>query len=119
MLAVSPLSVLLVEDEVLIRMMIGEMIDELGHRVVAEAGNIAAALPLATTAEFDLAILDINLNGASILPVAGIIEARSLPFFFASGYAATGLPEPFHNRPILRKPFVIEKLDQVIRGLVR
>ena len=56
-------SVLLVEDEVLIRMMIADMIEELGHVVVAEAGNIQSALDLAKTADFQLAILDVNVAG--------------------------------------------------------
>jgi DNA-binding response OmpR family regulator len=118
-IAVLRLSVFLAEDEVLIRMMIIEMIDALGHHVVAEAGTIVEATPLAESAKFDLAILDINLKGESILPVAQIIEARRVPILFASGYRVTGLPEPFHDRPILRKPFAVGRLDEVIRGLVR
>jgi hypothetical protein len=74
---------------------------------------------LAATATFDLAILDINLEGQSILPVAQIIEARGLPFLLASGYASMGLPQPFHDRPILRKPFVIETLGQFIRRIAK
>jgi CheY-like chemotaxis protein len=114
-----PLSVFLVEDEVLIRMMISEMINELGHRVVAEAGSVAEAAQIAASGEFDLAILDINLKGDSVLPVVRMIEARRLPFLFASGYGATGLPAPFHDRPIVRKPFARKSLDEAIRGLVR
>jgi DNA-binding response OmpR family regulator len=114
-----PLSIFLVEDEVLIRMMIIDMIDELGHHVVAEAGSVAEATPIAASEKFDLAILDINLRGESILPVARLIEARHMPFLFASGYTATGLPQPFHDRPILRKPFAVKKLDEAIRDLVR
>ena len=116
--AVQPLAIFLVEDEVLIRMMIAEMLDQLGHCVVAEAGSIAAATPIAASEKFDLAILDINLRGESVLPVARLIEARGVPFVFASGYTATGLPQPFHDRPILRKPFAVNKLDEVIRELV-
>jgi CheY-like chemotaxis protein len=56
-------SVFLVEDDALTRMMIAEMVEELGHRVAAEAGNIDAAEPLTRTAEFDLGILDINIEG--------------------------------------------------------
>ncbi len=55
-------SIFLVEDEALIRMMLAEMVEELGHRVVAEAGNIVAGQALAETAIFDLAILDINIG---------------------------------------------------------
>ena len=72
-------SIFLVEDKALIRMMLVEMIEELGHRVVAEAGNIQDAQVLAETAIFDLAILDINIAGSSIVPVAEIIDRRGLP----------------------------------------
>jgi CheY-like chemotaxis protein len=92
---VRPAFIFLVEDEVLIRMMLSEMMDELGHVVVAEAGSIEAARPLAETAEFDVAILDINIDGLNIQPVAEIIERRGLPFLFVSGYGVYGLPEPF------------------------
>jgi CheY-like chemotaxis protein len=59
-------SIFLVEDEALIRMMLADMIEELGHRVVAEAGNVEDGRALAETAIFDLAILDINIAGRSI-----------------------------------------------------
>jgi CheY-like chemotaxis protein len=72
-------SIFLVEDEILIRMMLAEMVEELGHRVVAEAGNIKDGQVLAGSAVFDLALLDINLAGRCISPVAEIIARRDLP----------------------------------------
>jgi len=75
----------LVEDEALLRMMTAEMLEELGHRVVAEAGTISVAEPLARNAEFDLAVLDINVAGTNIAPIAQIIADRGLPFIFISG----------------------------------
>jgi CheY-like chemotaxis protein len=107
-------SVLLVEDETLIRMMIADMVEELGHTVVAEAGNITDALRLAKTANFGIAIFDINVGGDRIEPVAEIINGRHLPFVFASGYGAAGLPVKFRDRPVLRKPFVIQKLGEAL-----
>ena len=107
-------SVLLVEDEVLIRMMISDMLAELGHRVIAEAGSIDEALPIAASAEFGLAILDVNLNGAKITPVAGVIKARNLPIIFATGYGFAGLPEDFSNYLALQKPFQVEALAKAI-----
>ena len=56
-------SAFLVEDEAMIRMMIADMLEELGYNVAAEAGEIGEALRLAETAEFDFAILDVNING--------------------------------------------------------
>jgi CheY-like chemotaxis protein len=88
-------SMFLVEDEALIRMMLADMVEELGHRVAAEAGNIQDAQVLAETAVFDLAILDINIAGSSIVPVAEIIDRRGLPFLFISGYGAAARPEAF------------------------
>jgi CheY-like chemotaxis protein len=109
-------SVLLVEDEALIRMMFAGMIEELGHTVVAEAGNIADALNHAKSADFSVAILDINLAGYRIDPVAEIIDGRGLPFIFASGYGSKGLPEKFCDRPVLQKPFLTERLGKAIEA---
>jgi len=111
-------SFFLVEDEALIRMMIADMIEELGHRVAAEAGTIDKALSLARNCEFDAAILDVNLNGANIAPVAEIIAARKIPFLFASGYDIDGMPEAFMDRPGLHKPFHIKELDRMVRSLL-
>lgn len=95
-------------------MMTAEMLEELGHRVVAEAGTISAAEPLARNAEFDLALLDINIGGANIAPIEHIIADRGLPFIFVSGYGSEGRPQPFQDRPALRKPFLIESLSEMI-----
>ena len=68
-------SVFLVEDEVMIRMMVADMLDELGYSVAAEAGEINEAIKLAQSTEFDIAILDVNVNGKMISPVAELIKA--------------------------------------------
>lgn len=107
-------NVFLVEDEALIRMMIAEMVEELGHRVAAEAGNVDEATSLARTGNFDFAVLDVNLAGRSVSPVAEILESRRVPFIFASGYGATGLPQPFTERRVLRKPFLVGQLREEI-----
>jgi DNA-binding response OmpR family regulator len=111
-------SFFLAEDEALIRMMLTDMIEEIGHRVAAEAGTIDKALSLASNGEFDVAILDVNLDGANIAPVAEIIAARKIPFLFVSGYGAERRPEAFMDRPGLRKPFQIEELDRTVRSLL-
>ena len=107
-------SVFIVEDEALIRMMIIQMLEELGHRVVAEAGSLTEGLPLAETAEFDLALLDINVGGYNSESIAQIVERRGLPILFVTGYTSTGLPPPFSGRPVLQKPFRIEVLKEAI-----
>lgn len=108
-------SVLVVEDEALIRLMLVDMLEEgLGHRVVAEAGSVPEGKSLAENAEFDLAILDINLSGWNVLPVAQAIEKRGVPFLFVSGYKRTDLPAPFRDRLLVEKPVEISKLKAAI-----
>jgi CheY-like chemotaxis protein len=71
--------VLLVEDEVMIRMMVADMIEELGHAVTAEADDVGRATELAQTGLFDLAILDVNLNGKLSFPAAEILVEPHSP----------------------------------------
>ena len=112
-------SVFLVEDEVMIRMMVADMLEELGFSVAAEAGEINEAMRLAQSTEFDLAILDVNVNGKVISPVAEVIQGLGRPFIFATGYGAQGLPEEFRNRPTLQKPFQMETLAQVLASTLK
>jgi len=107
-------SVFLVEDEVMIRMMVADMLGELGYSIAAEAGEITEAIRLAQSAEFDFAILDVNVNGKVISPVADLIKARNRPFIFATGYGSSGLPAEYRDRPALQKPFQIETLARAI-----
>jgi len=112
-------SVFLVEDEVMIRMMVADMLEELGYSVAAEAGEINEAIRLAGTTEFDIAILDVNVNGKVISPVAEVLAGRGRPFIFATGYGAQGLPEEYRNRPTLQKPFQMETLAQVLADTLK
>jgi len=112
-------SVFLVEDEVMIRMMVADMLEELGYRIAAQAGEISEAIRLAQSTDFDLAILDVNVNGKVISPVADLIKARNRPFIFATGYGSSGLPEEYRDRPSLQKPFQIETLARVIESTLK
>lgn len=114
-----PYSVFVVEDETMIRMMLVEMLEELGHTVAAETAQLEQAIDLANTSEFDFAVLDINLAGRSSLPVAKIIKARKLPFIFSTGYGASGTPPEFADVPAIRKPLTVEALDQAVDKLMR
>ena len=111
-------SIFLVEDEALVRMSLASMVEELGHRVVAEAGTIKEAGAIAMTGVFDLAILDINIDGLGIDPVAHVIERRGLPFLFVTGYGAQWLPSLFRRRPVLEKPVSLERLRTTIDTLL-
>ncbi len=89
--------VLVVEDEMMIRMLLEGMLDDLGHTVAGEAGAIDEAIALATQADFDVALLDVNLNGRPITPVVEILVKRGVPFVFASGYGERGVPEAYRG----------------------
>ncbi|HVY58999.1 MAG TPA: response regulator [Xanthobacteraceae bacterium] len=106
--------ILVVEDELMIRMLLEDMLSDLGYTVAAEAGRIDEAMPLAHTAEVDAAILDLNLNGQSVLPVAEVLAGRGVPLIFATGYGERGLPETYRGRPTLQKPFEQQSLDRAL-----
>ncbi|PZA12012.1 response regulator [Rhodopseudomonas palustris] len=112
-------SVFLVEDEAMIRMMVVDMLEELGFSVAAETGEINEALQLAEATDFDIAILDVNVNGKVISPVADLLKARNRPFIFATGYGTQGVPEDYRDRPALQKPFQIESLKQLLDATLR
>ena len=116
----AALSVLLVEDEPLIRMMVTDMLEELGHRVVAEAADVDTAVMLVRSTAFDLAILDVNLERVTSFPVADAIVARGIPLIFATGYGSPSMVVRYSRSVRLQKPYGIEmlrsKIDLAMRG---
>jgi len=111
--------VLLVEDEYLIRMLLEDMLADLGYDVAAAVGSIAEASAHAAKDDFGIAILDVNLDGQEIFPVADILAERGLPFIFVTGYGERTLPERYRDRPTLQKPFQAEQLEAVLNGMPR
>jgi CheY-like chemotaxis protein len=99
------LRVLIVEDESLIAMLIEDALAELNCTVAAIASSLSDALDKVSSMEFDVAILDVNLNGSPSYPVAEILVQRRIPFIFSTGYGASGVPEAFRAVPVLAKPF--------------
>jgi CheY-like chemotaxis protein len=112
-------SVFIVEDETMIRMVLVEMLEELGYIVTAEAGDLESAINLAQSADFDLAILDVNVHGRLISPVAELLDIRKRPFLFATGYGSDGLPDNYRERRALQKPFQMDALAAALSELKR
>ncbi len=86
--------ILLVEDELMIRMLLEDMLGELGYTIAAEAGRVEEALQAAKTADFDLAILDVNLNGEPIGPVAEAWSPAVCPSSSPPATASAACPSP-------------------------
>ena len=110
------LKVLLVEDEALIAMMAQDMIDGLGHEVVHIASTLKEALDACDTRDFDCALLDVNLNGDSSMPVAVALKARGRPFAFTTGYGAGGVEDVHRDVPVLSKPYALVELEKTLEG---
>ena len=111
--------VLIVEDEAMIAMLVEDMVLDFGSEVVGPVANMTDAINLARSAELDTAILDINVGGSVIFPVADILIERGIPFIFATGYGSVGLPPRFHNSPTLPKPFSYQSLAEALRAVLQ
>ncbi|MCM2458962.1 response regulator [Pseudomonas sp. CG7] len=104
--------VLVVEDEGAIALLIEEMLEEFECEVVASVARLAKACEIARSVQVDLAILDVNLAGERVFPVAEILRGRHIPFLFSTGYGASGLPAEYAGCPVLHKPFSQNELQQ-------
>ena len=110
--------VLVVEDEVAIAMLIEDMLLDLGVEVVGPAGRLAQATTLldgSAASPIDLAIIDVNVAGEPVYPLAEMLAARSIPFVFSTGYGAGGIDAAWRDRPVLQKPFSQSDLERVLK----
>lgn len=105
--------ILVVEDEMLIMMMVEDMLVEMGHEVVS-AASVEQALTLVEGRQFDVAIVDLNLNGVPSEPVIEVLRNRGTPVIIATGYGQRGLPEKFASVPVLSKPFDLDSLKKAL-----
>jgi CheY-like chemotaxis protein len=112
------LRLLLVEDEAIVAMMLEDMLHDLGCVVVGVAGSVLSGLAIADdpTMQLDGAVLDVNLGGEMVYPVAEALRARGVPFIFSTGYAGGGLADDFREAPILAKPYGPHALEAGLKG---
>ena len=106
--------VLVVEDEFLVAMDIESMLEQLGCVVGASVPRLLKALEVASTLDFDLAVLDINLAGEVVYPLAFRLAQRGTPFLFTTGYSTSSLPSELSDRPLVRKPVTLVNLKKTV-----
>jgi CheY-like chemotaxis protein len=117
--APSPgLSILVVDDETLIAMLLEDMLIDIGCDVVGPAPSVAQAIALIEGCGDTLAgaLLDINLRGELVYPVADALAARGVPFVFVSGYASHGIDPRYAAVPALAKPISAATLETAVNS---
>lgn len=108
-------SILIVEDEPLIAMMLEDFLDSLGHQVIGTAETVGEALARVEEGGFDAAILDVHLkHGEYIWPVADRLVAGGLPFVLATGGHIEPPPAAHADAPVLTKPYTIDSIEPAL-----
>ena len=109
-------SILIVEDEPLIAMMLEDFLDSLGHKVWGTCDTVQCALDEVEKGGFDLAILDVNLKGQNVWPVASRLRERGVPFVIASGGHVDPPPAEFASVPLIEKPYTVDRVTPAINA---
>jgi CheY-like chemotaxis protein len=109
-------SILIVEDEPLIAMMLEDFLLSLGHEVRATCDSVSEALKAVQAGAFDVAILDVNLKGESVWPVAAELRDREIPFILATGGHVDPPPAEFANVPLIEKPYTIDRVTPALEA---
>jgi len=110
--------VLIVEDAVLLALELETGLSDAGAQVIGPAYELEEAMALLDQ-EIDAAVLDANLNGRSVIPVAEVLKGRSVPFVFATGYGEAGGPPADFDAPIIRKPYDVTQVAAAVAELLR
>lgn len=112
--ALHGLTVLVVEDETIVSLLVESMLADLGCGDVWYASGVQDALTLLNERTPDAAVLDVNLAGEPAYPIASRLAAADVPFVFATGYGASGIHEDWTGRPVVQKPFQCEALGSAL-----
>jgi CheY-like chemotaxis protein len=117
--ALQNCSVLIVEDEATVAMLLEDLLLELGCHVTEIAARVDTALTLIGVKNLDMVILDVNLEGEASYPVADELERRKIPFLFATGYGAQAIPEKYRWHNVLQKPFRKQEFEAALLKTLR
>jgi CheY-like chemotaxis protein len=107
--------VLIVEDEIVVALFMEDILAEFGYQVAGVVSRLDEAMT--RDADFDLAVLDVHLNGKSVFDFADKLADAGTPFVFATGYGERGIPDRHKGRPVLQKPFSPDDLKQALAGI--
>ena len=107
-------NILIVEDEPLIAMMLEDFLLSLDHKVSGICESVGEAMAAVESTEFDIAILDVNLKGQSVWPVAAELRQRQIPFILASGGHVDRPPSEFENVPMIDKPYTLDRVTDAL-----
>ncbi len=107
--------VLIVEDEIVVALFMEDILSEFGYRVAGVVSRLDEAM--ARENDFDLAVLDVHLNGKNVFDFADKLAAAGTPFVFATGYGERGIPDRHRGRPVLQKPFSPDDLKRALAGV--
>ena len=110
----SGLRLLLVEDESHVAMLVEDMLADMGCHVVASAARVSEALRMIEAMDIDAAVLDVNVAGEKVFPVAEKLRDRKIPFVFATGYGTDGVREDLRTHPVIPKPFPQSQLEKAL-----
>lgn len=106
--------VLVVEDEALVGMLLEDMLRDIGCAHVELMSSFADGLRAAESGNFDLAVLDVNLDGVASFPIAEQLIVRNVPLVFATGYGVVGMDPRYNDIPTLQKPFSFSDLERLV-----
>lgn len=110
-------SILIVEDEPLIAMMLEDFVEGLGHISAGTADTVEDALLCVERGGFDIVILDVNLGSSECWPIADALASRSIPFILATGGHMSSPPADYAKAPTLSKPFTIDSVRDVLENV--
>ena len=109
-------SILVVEDEPLIAMMLEDFLETLGHTVHASCDSVEDAIEATEKGGFDIAILDVNLNGETAWPVARKLRDKRIPFVIATGGHVDPPPAEFADVPVIEKPYTVDRVTPALEA---
>jgi CheY-like chemotaxis protein len=104
------LRVFVVEDEFAVLLLIEDMLGELGCELAGSASRVPEALGMVSERIPDVAVLDVNVAGVPVYPVAEFLAGHNVPIVFSTGYGDGSLGERWRSRPVVQKPYMMEQL---------